>query len=391
MRLALTQIRTDGGTFARASLSEATIIEYAEALQNGCIFPPLTVFLEPATGNYWLADGHHRYHAFSRIGFKEIEVDLKVGTLREAILYAVGANASHGLRRSPADKRHAVMMLLQDAEWNKYSDRSIAILTRTSHPFVAKIRNNLTGNVSSKRLYHNRYGDLGYMETEKIGKSHNFSDKPKTLKIQPAIFQYLEQLQQQWGETSLEDVLIKVLNIPSSPSVNKSPIVPTTNKRTLGIDPALGTLRWAVLEPDDDYDLPRLLDYGTITTTPKRPTSQRLSELEQDLVEILKEFAPSDVAIEIPYLNTESEQNPKNIQNALEAIGVVDLVCFRERQISPVRLYAGQWKSHICDYRADTEEITDTIAGLFNLQVRPTERLDAIAIAYAAICGVGKE
>jgi len=33
------------------------------------------------------------------------------------LLYAVGSNATHGLRRSNADKRRAAQMLLEDPEW----------------------------------------------------------------------------------------------------------------------------------------------------------------------------------------------------------------------------------------------------------------------------------
>lgn len=36
---------------------------------------------------------------------------------REAILFIVGANASHGLRRTNADKRRTVERLLADEEW----------------------------------------------------------------------------------------------------------------------------------------------------------------------------------------------------------------------------------------------------------------------------------
>jgi hypothetical protein len=41
-------------------------------------------------------------------------------------LYAVGANASHGLKRTNRDKRNAVLVLLKDPEWQGWSDREIA-------------------------------------------------------------------------------------------------------------------------------------------------------------------------------------------------------------------------------------------------------------------------
>ncbi|EWY35857.1 hypothetical protein N825_32650 [Skermanella stibiiresistens SB22] len=39
------------------------------------------------------------------------------GSRRDAVPHAVGANARHGLPRSNADKRDAVMILLKDPEW----------------------------------------------------------------------------------------------------------------------------------------------------------------------------------------------------------------------------------------------------------------------------------
>lgn len=62
---------------------------------------------------------------------------------RAAILYAVGANASHGLRRSNQDKRRAVETLLKDEEWGKWSDSEIGRRAHVSHPTVAKIRSEL--------------------------------------------------------------------------------------------------------------------------------------------------------------------------------------------------------------------------------------------------------
>jgi hypothetical protein len=122
MRLPITEIRTDGGTQARATLHPETIADYAQGMQEGYQFPPVVVFLDGT--DYWLADGFHRVEAAKVAGFREIEVDLKLGSRREAILYAVGANATHGLRRSRADKQQAVSLLLQDEEWGRWSDRS---------------------------------------------------------------------------------------------------------------------------------------------------------------------------------------------------------------------------------------------------------------------------
>ncbi|MGH2415990.1 MAG: crossover junction endodeoxyribonuclease RuvC, partial [Microcystaceae cyanobacterium] len=75
----------------------------------------------------------------------------------------------------------------------------------------------------------------------------------------------------------------------------------------------------------------------------------------------------------------------------LEAIGVVELVCYRERGIVPIHLSWVMWKSNLGNGRAETEEVNDTIEMLFELSVSSSQRLDAIGIAYAAFCGIGSE
>jgi hypothetical protein len=42
------------------------------------------------------------------------------------VRFSVGANDTHGKRRTNEDKRRAVLMLLCDAEWSKWSNREIA-------------------------------------------------------------------------------------------------------------------------------------------------------------------------------------------------------------------------------------------------------------------------
>ena len=99
------------------------MIHAAEALRDGATFPPMLACHDGLV--YWLADGFHRYHAHRRAGLKQIQVDVREGMLREAILYSVGANAAHGLRRGNEDNRKAIMTLLRDEEWVKWSNRDI--------------------------------------------------------------------------------------------------------------------------------------------------------------------------------------------------------------------------------------------------------------------------
>lgn len=144
MKIRVGDITADDALQARAVISEATIGEYAEAMAAGAIFPPITVFHDGAV--YWLADGFHRMAAARRTGLDTIEADVREGSARDAKLYATGANVTHGLRRTNADKRRAVTALLEDAEWSAWSDREIARQCGVTHPFVAKVRAELSGN-----------------------------------------------------------------------------------------------------------------------------------------------------------------------------------------------------------------------------------------------------
>lgn len=148
--LEIRQINTDAGTQARANMDMDTVIEYADAIvvnDRAWPFPPITVFFDGAA--YWLADGYHRVAAARRMTYAHpVPADVREGSRRDAILYAAGANADHGLKRTAADKRSAVLILLRDAEWGKWSDRELARACRVSHTFVANVRREVVGVVS---------------------------------------------------------------------------------------------------------------------------------------------------------------------------------------------------------------------------------------------------
>jgi hypothetical protein len=140
-KLPISSIRIDGGTQIRVAMNEDVIAEYAELMQNGTKFPPIVVFFDKK--DYWLADGFHRLHAAISIGLKEIEVQIEEGTRRNAIIYSVGANKAHGLRRTNADKRNAVLTLINDEEWQNFSSRKIATLAGVGNNMVSNIKREL--------------------------------------------------------------------------------------------------------------------------------------------------------------------------------------------------------------------------------------------------------
>jgi len=167
----LDQLTLDEGLQPRSMMQMAVVDEYAEAMQDGAVFPAITVYLDGDLGTYWVADGFHRVAAARHAGRATIEAEIRDGDRREALLWSVQANATHGLRRSNLDKRRAVLALLEDQEWRTWSDREIARRTATSHAFVARVRE-LTGYVSSERRYVDRHGNVVTMDTAPIAEAN---------------------------------------------------------------------------------------------------------------------------------------------------------------------------------------------------------------------------
>lgn len=168
MRLA--DIRLDGGTQSRAVIDQTVITEYSAAMSGGASFPPVVVFYDGS--DYWLADGYHRIHAAGMLGLDEVDVDVRQGGRRDAVLFSVGANAAHGLRRTNADKRRAVEVLLRDEEWAAWSDREIARRCGVGAPLVAEVRVTVTVSSYSEapRTYTTKHGTTATMKTEAIGR-----------------------------------------------------------------------------------------------------------------------------------------------------------------------------------------------------------------------------
>lgn len=123
--------------------------QYAEQIANGAKFPPVVIYSD---GKVWrLVDGFHRCTAHELAGKTELECVVHKGDERAARLYSVGCNTTHGLPRTTADKRHAVTLLLSDAEWRTKSDRWIADTCGVGHPFVAKLRGQVESDSTTTR------------------------------------------------------------------------------------------------------------------------------------------------------------------------------------------------------------------------------------------------
>jgi crossover junction endodeoxyribonuclease RuvC len=171
------------------------------------------------------------------------------------------------------------------------------------------------------------------------------------------------------------------------------------NQTWLGIDPGLATIGWAFLEEVKALDA-RLLEYGTVETSKQLTTSERLLEIEQDMVELIAEFQPAHIAIEMPFFGrsikaaggvlqafgvTDISRSGGNLQNRV----LINLVCYREMGIQPVYLHQSSWKCHLGYGKADKNEVAGMVQVLFDLKSLPVDdSVDAIGIGYAGLCGL---
>lgn len=140
----LNDIVIDAGTQQREKINDEVVAEYSEFVKCGDKFPPVTVFFNGI--DYYLADGFHRYFANKHADIEEIEADIFEGTKRDAKFYSLGANKSHGLRRSNQDKKKAVLEMITDSEWGELPSRDIGNHIGVSHAYVNKMRRGLEEN-----------------------------------------------------------------------------------------------------------------------------------------------------------------------------------------------------------------------------------------------------
>ncbi|TBR56963.1 hypothetical protein B4U84_26375 [Westiellopsis prolifica IICB1] len=157
VQLEISSIQVGKATQSRVRLNQKLIDEYAEAITSKANFPPLTVFYDGT--HYWLADGFHRLEAAKKTLASTIEVDIRQGTQRDAILYSVGANATHGLKRSNIDKRRAVLTLLSDPEWSQWSNNEVAKQCCVAEGLVRKLKEELSSySTKIDQAYAMKYG-----------------------------------------------------------------------------------------------------------------------------------------------------------------------------------------------------------------------------------------
>jgi hypothetical protein len=126
------QLRTNGH-------EDAYVSELVVAVKDDKLTAPVVVFRDDG-GTLRLADGHARVEASRRAGKTTVRARVFKGGLHEAFVHALGANATHGTRRSSADLHNAVKAALVEPKMLDWSNVQIAGACGCSDHFVGKVR-----------------------------------------------------------------------------------------------------------------------------------------------------------------------------------------------------------------------------------------------------------
>lgn len=141
LELELDLIVSDEELKIRVEINQETVREYYEAMETEedvKKFPPPTVYFDGC--HYWLADGHHRYWAAFRRGYKTMTVKIVHGTHDEAILAAVRLNSKNGLRFKNDDWEKIIVLVASKEQWKDWSNRKLADELKCSYQTIRRYR-----------------------------------------------------------------------------------------------------------------------------------------------------------------------------------------------------------------------------------------------------------
>lgn len=145
----------------------------------------------------------------------------------------------------------------------------------------------------------------------------------------------------------------------------------------LGIDPGLATIGFGlVMKTGEKY---RAIEYGAITTAPKQMIEKRLSDIYNDMTELLKKFKPDCVAIEELFFNN----NTTTAIDVAMARGVI-LLAAHQCGVDIYEYTPLEVKSSVVGYgRAEKQQVQYMVRLMLGLNEtpKPDDTADALALA----------
>jgi crossover junction endodeoxyribonuclease RuvC len=147
--------------------------------------------------------------------------------------------------------------------------------------------------------------------------------------------------------------------------------------RVLGIDPGSETLGWGVVKKDGNFY--RLIDYGTVKSSPRDAFAKRLAKIYDDLQDIIERFQPDVLSVEEAFFAV----NAKVALKLGQVRGVVLLS--GEKNGLEISEYAPRLiKQTVVGYgNAEKHQVQEMVKILLKLPTipQPHDAADALAIA----------
>jgi len=148
--------------------------------------------------------------------------------------------------------------------------------------------------------------------------------------------------------------------------------------RVLGIDPSSQATGFGIIEyGDNEY---KVQAFGIIKPSRRLPLHEKLNEIKERLEELIKAYAPEDVAVENPFY-------AQNIRTALvlgQVRGAV-LVAVASSRCSLFEYSALEIKKAVTGYgQAEKEQVKTMVRALLNIEDESLspDASDALATAY---------
>ncbi|MGW8181908.1 MAG: crossover junction endodeoxyribonuclease RuvC [bacterium] len=147
--------------------------------------------------------------------------------------------------------------------------------------------------------------------------------------------------------------------------------------RVLGIDPGTVAMGYGLVEEEDERLT--MLDFGALTASSKLPLPDRLYKLYKELLELVSQHQPDEVAIEEPFV-------ARNARSAL-AIGRAQAVAMLTAVENGIPIFTytpTKVKRSIADYgvsgKEQVQQMVQIHLGLSQVP-KPDDAADALAVA----------
>ncbi len=154
-----------------------------------------------------------------------------------------------------------------------------------------------------------------------------------------------------------------------------------TKERILGIDPGFGRLGYGIIEQKSNRDW-QALCFGCIETNAKESFVERLKDAHEKLVDLIKEFKPTRLAVEELFFF----KNLKTAIQVAQARGVI-LLTGIENNLAIDEFTPLQVKQAVTGYgRAEKGQIQKIVALILGIKepIKSDDAADALAVALCA-------